>query len=243
MNIPRKFYLRREELKPDTAAQNAIRQGLWMQGVETVDYFDPAEIAGFDDLGPDVGVAGYIGDVQTALLHLGRSLPPNMDYPKELAAFRGRRIFASTLGEVRAKRETCFIKPARDHKLFTGFVWSDTAEGRRDAVAVHDDIPVWVSDPVRFVSEYRTFVLEDEILDCRRYKGDWSKAPNRKIVEQAVDKLKGVAPVAYCVDFGVTHDGATLLVEMNDGYAMGPYGLAPPQYACMITARWRQLIQ
>lgn len=32
------------------------------------------------------------------------------------------------------------------------------------------------------------------------------------------------APNGYGIDFGVTDDGRTLLIEVNDGYALGSYG-------------------
>lgn len=254
--FPRKFYLRREELKPDTAAQNAIRQGLWMQGVEIVDFIDAEEIKTFDDLGPDVGVAGYVSDVLLALQHLGIDPPLLLDYPNELrkTPICQRMIHESTLGKVR--NGTCqlmgwvpqvFIKPSQDHKLFTGFVWSEggTKEQRFQLAPLSDFTPVWVSEVVNFVSEYRVFILNNQILDCRRYKGDWSKAPNHHAVEAAVELMAPKAPMAYCLDVGVVENEAfqdtTLLVEVNDGFAFGGYGLAPPQYACMIAARWRQL--
>ena len=243
-DFPRKFYLRREECAPDTAAQNTIRMGFHMQGVETVDYTSLEEIKGFTDLSPDVGVAGYISDVLMGLQCMGRSPPLLLDYPEELKNFLGRRFFKSTYGYFRESQfngTPWFIKPADDHKLFTGLVYEGTQEQRLTLGYVQDETPIWVSEVVKFVSEYRTFILEDEILDCRRYKGDWSVAPTRKIVEQAVKLMKGVAPKAYCLDFGMTRSGSTSLVEANDGFAMGPYGLAPPQYACMIAARWREL--
>ena len=243
-DFPRKFYLRREECAPDTAAQNTIRMGFHMQGVETVDYTSLEEIKGFTDLSPDVGVAGYISDVLMGLQCMGRSPPLLLDYPEELESFLGRPVYKWTYGEFRAnidKSMVCFIKPADDHKLFTGLVYEGTQEQRLTLGYVQDETPIWVSQLVNFVSEYRTFILEDEILDCRRYKGDWSKAPNRNVVEQAVRCMKGHSPVAYCLDFGITSHGDTLLVEANDAFAMGPYGIAPPQYACMIAARWREL--
>ena len=184
-----------------------------------------------------------ISDVLTALQQLGKDPPLLLDYPEELKSFLGRTVYETTFGEFRDKKHNgpVFVKPSQDHKLFTGLVWEGTREQRYLLGPVQNNVPVWVSGVVNFVAEYRTFIMDGEILDCRRYKGDWSKAPNRKIVEQAVEKMKGAAPVAYCLDFGVTPDGATLLVEANDGFAMGPYGLAPPQYACMIASRWRQL--
>ena len=242
MEFPRKFYLRREELAPDTAAQNAIRHGLWMQGVETVDFIDPTVITTFDDLGPDVGVAGYISDVLIGLQRLEVNPPLLLDYPEELRGYLGRGLVECKFGDVRSSTWRGFVKPSQDQKLFTGLVWDGAHDQRMLLAHVSDQTPVWTSTVVNFVSEYRTFILRNEILDCRRYKGDWSKAPNREVVERAVKDMAKVAPVAYCLDFGVTDTGDTLLVEANDGFAMGPYGLAPPLYACMISARWRELV-
>ncbi len=243
--FPRKFYLRREECAPDTAAQNTIRHGLWMQGVETVDFTSLEEIRTFTDLGPDVGVAGYISDVLTGLQVVGVNPPLLLDYPEELRGYLGRTIYPSTFGQIRDVPfdRPVFIKPSHDHKLFTGLVWTGTHDQRMLMGPVQNNVPVWVSETVDFVSEYRTFILEGEILDCLRYKGDWSRAPLRPIVEQAVQKMGKTAPVAYCLDFGVTEQGETLLVEANDSFSCGPYGLAPPQYACMIAARWREMCE
>ncbi len=49
------------------------------------------------------------------------------------------------------------------------------------------------------------------------------------------------APHAYSLDWGVTDDGRTLLVEMNEGYALGHYGLPPVSYARFLAARWHQI--
>ena len=40
----------------------------------------------------------------------------------------------------------------------------------------------------------------------------------------------------------VTDDGRTLLVEFNDAYSLGCYGLNDIQYAKFISARWSQLL-
>ena len=40
----------------------------------------------------------------------------------------------------------------------------------------------------------------------------------------------------------VTKDGRTLLVEFNDAYSLGAYGLADIYYAKLISARWSQLL-
>lgn len=42
-------------------------------------------------------------------------------------------------------------------------------------------------------------------------------------------------------DFGVDDFGRTLLIEVNDGYALGNYGLSPKQYAEMTMNRWKEI--
>jgi hypothetical protein len=60
------------------------------------------------------------------------------------------------------------------------------------------------------------------------------------VIENAVSEYKN-APNGYAIDFGVTDDGRTLLIEVNDGYALGSYGLFYLDYAKLLSARWAQL--
>ena len=43
------------------------------------------------------------------------------------------------------------------------------------------------------------------------------------------------------MDFGVTADGRTLMIEVNDGYSLGCYGLLYLDYAKLLSARWAEL--
>lgn len=49
------------------------------------------------------------------------------------------------------------------------------------------------------------------------------------------------APNGYAVDIGLTDKGETLLIEVNEGYALGHYGLNALDYAKLLSARWAQL--
>lgn len=237
-----KFYIRHREGYPETEMQDFARRGMWTLNVETVPFEWIDDIDSMEDLGPTVGIAGYIGDVHRGLQKLGKTIPPNIDYPEPLSDFLGRKIWKSTLAEVRASVNRLFVKPL-EHKAFTGFVWNNDQESRMRIVTHHDDSPVWISEPVEFISEYRSFILYRKVIDCRRYKGDWSKAPNRDIVETGMKAMGRRAPHAYTLDWGITADGRTLLVEMNDSYAVGHYGLHPVSYARMLSARWKQMVE
>ncbi len=235
-----KFYIRHREQYPETEVMFYAQHGMWTLNVETAPFHWFEDVDQFDDLGPTVGVAGWLGDVWQGLKKLGKPIPPPLDYPDELREFLGRDVRQSTLGEVRRKVEPIFVKPT-EHKLFTGFVWTADSESRRRVVTLPDEVPVWVADPIDIVSEYRSFMLYESVIDCRKYKGDWSKAPDRAVVQAAMKRFKKVAPAAYVLDWGVTAKGETVLVEANDGMSFGHYGLPPVSYARMIAARWYEL--
>lgn len=61
------------------------------------------------------------------------------------------------------------------------------------------------------------------------------------IIENAINDFKDI-PAGCSLDFGVTNDGRTLLIEMNDGMALGSYGLSDIAYALLLIARWCELI-
>ena len=237
-----KFYIRHREGYPETVLQDSSRRGFAECGVELAPFEWIDDIDEIHDLGPTVGVAGYIGDVHRALKVLGRPIPVNVDYPNWLRHTLGRNIRRGFLGDVRASTDPVFIKPVQ-HKEFTGLVWEGRAEDRRKIVTQSDDVEVWISELVNFQAEYRSFILNDVVIDARLYKGDWSIAPNRKVVEDAAAllALKKEAPRAYCLDWGIDRQGRTLLVEMNEGYALGHYGLNPVLYSRMLSARWYEM--
>lgn len=235
----RKVYIRYREDMPESTSSFAALDGFRKLGVTTAPFYGFGDIDTLDDLGPEVGIVGFVGDVRAALNKMGKPDPYTLDYPPELQDFIRRDIRQTVLREVRETKTPVFVKPVQ-HKLFTGFVWTGSAADRYRLATYESSTPVWVCKPVEFVSEYRCFVLDGEILDVRRYKGNWNEAPFKGWVEEAIQAYKS-APRAYALDFGVTWGGRSLLVEVNDSYALGNYGLPSIPYANMIEARWEEM--
>lgn len=235
----RKVYIRYKEDMPESRNTFTAQEGFRERGVETVPYYGFGDIDTLDDLGPEVGLVGYVGDVQNALKKLGKPLPQPMDYPDELRWWLGRKVWKTTLGEARRLVEPTFIKPAEEEKLFTGFIWRGAGIEAVRVATCPDETIVWCSEVVEFVSEYRVYVKDDQILGVHLYKGSWSKQLDRWAVETAVDQYKS-SPRAYCLDFGVTDANLPKLVEANDAYALGNYGLPSALYAQLIEARWEE---
>lgn len=233
----RKFYIRSKDGFPASEPQSTAFLGFRQRGVEVALFEEGTDLA---DLSPEVGVAGYIGDVWRALDKIGKPRPPSLDYPDALEPFLGRRVWKTTAKEALDRTEEKLFVKSVQQKLLTGFAFTGKFKDKIRMAGIPDTEPVWLSDAVNFVSEYRCFVLRGEILDARLYKGDWGVATDRKVVEAAVAAWPA-APKAYTLDMGVTDDGHTLLVEVNDGFAMGSYGLLPNYYAQMLEARWEEM--
>ena len=184
-------------------------------------------------------IVSYVEDVRTMLGKYG-IVAPEMDYPEELTAFLGRKVWKSRLSEIvnRPENWNIFIKPVEDKK-FTGVV----VRGTKDLMGCGtygEDPEILCSDVVKFVAEWRCFVRYGNILDVRRYKGNWRSNFDYRVVENIVSQFKS-APKGDAVDIGLTDKGETLLIEVNDGYALGHYGLLSLDYAKLLSARWSEM--
>lgn len=188
-------------------------------------------------------VVGWITQVKQAVRNLGIEPPVELDYPEELRRYLGRDVWKDTLHHIYADEKTwpVFVKPVKG-KQFTGKLI--TKLGDLVGLGSQDDRDIWCSTPVKFLSEWRCFVRYGQLIDCRCYKGDFKQHPNYFTVLSAIADYTS-QPAAFTLDVGVVGEGQhkdTLLVEVNDGYAMGSYGLRPFDYAKMISARWSQMV-
>ncbi|VTR99445.1 ATP-grasp domain-containing protein [Tuwongella immobilis] len=210
--------------------------------------FEPAQIEQRTvPLARDTLVAGGVPVVEAALAALGVSVPPADNLPTALTKYRGRRVWTSTWGELRHQYgrtgppEPLWVKSLRRNKGAPSLAVYDAAD-IAEASSLPDGHEVLVSEYVTFVSEWRCFVRHGQILELSRYQGDVFRYPDANVVREAVATLGRAAPAGYGIDFGVLTDGRTVLVEVNEGYSLNPYGLESLEYAELLEARWLQLV-
>jgi hypothetical protein len=137
--------------------------------------------------------------------------------------------------------DAMFIKPREQQKRFTGFVAFDGGDlGRVEALG--RATPVWYSDVVTWRSEQRVFVRNGEIVGVRTYS-DHDEPVDLGVVREAIAtwRATGNMPCACAMDFGVLSDGHTALVEVNDAFSVGAYGLNADVYLDLLIARWEEL--
>lgn len=188
---------------------------------------------------------GFVGEVQGQLARLGIAAP-DMDYPPELSRWMGRAMTRTTIGlaelylyEHPASRY--FIKPVRDKAFDAAFI--DYHEDLRRFSHLPGDTEIWIGPYISLGTEYRCYIYrqkqENLCLGIYRYRGHGGNPVDNEEIA-AMMRAYSAAPAAYTLDVAMGEDGLHL-VEVNDGYAVQNYGLAPCDYAVWLMARWAEL--
>jgi len=184
-------------------------------------------------------------------------------YPEELKDFMHRDVRRGKWSEFRkeAEEKHLFVKPVVQ-KQFIGDVVSSILSTIKMGT-VPEDNEVYICDPVDFLSEWRVYVHDHEVIAVKQYFGkeieNYRLTPSYNTVEEMIKAYKPVAPISYGLDVGIIFKDysdydkrcdprlgsyrETVLVEINDGICLGNYGLDSIHYAEMISARWIELHQ
>lgn len=192
-------------------------------------------------------ICGDMDCMHGAMRQLNIPIPALVNFPSSLTAYLHREIWQDTVGGVRERVESdgqpVFAKPAGRAKIFTGRVFYSGSDLYHLGTTSRRE-PVWCSEVVSWLSEYRVYVNGQDIVSVDCYSGDASIGLDQAVIAQALADYQrsGEAPAAYGIDFGVLSTGKTALVEANDGYALGAYRISSAAYAELLFTRWRQLI-
>lgn len=185
-----------------------------------------------------------IGSVQSTKLFFilnDLKVPDHLGYPTELNNFYHREITKKTIKEL-GSDYPYFIKPV-SIKLFTGDIiysgsmkklFTDYYDG------VKPDTEIYVSEVVDIISEYRCFIHKDKIVGVHYYSGDFWRYPNISIVEDMVSSYDS-SPISYTIDVAVTENDETIIVELNDMWAIGSYGLDRDLYVKLCLDRMNEI--
>ncbi len=210
--------------------------GFKEMGMETLFFetYDELSNSNIEDI-----VVGYVGTAKVRLKDFDKIID-DMDYPDTLSKYLGRRVWRSTVNTVNSNPDMwpVFIKPV-NNKKFKGRVVRDTAD-LIGCGSCYEDYPVYCSEIKEIVSEFRVFVLYGEIIDVRRYGGKWDIHCSKEVIESCIKDFQD-APNAYAMDFGITKENETILIEVNNTCSIGSYGLDPILYAKFLSARWSEL--
>lgn len=220
-------------------------------GAEIIPYRTIDEI--YEQVAAEDIVLDYIDQCNSIFEKFGKK-PHIDDYPENFQQFLGRKVWKDTIDSISSCEEKWsagyFVKPVRS-KVFTGKIISRI----KDLIGCgncRENYEVLVSEKLNIKAEWRCFILYDEIIDVRPY--GMLINPMRKshlyhydtsVLQEMLMEFKNIEnrPMACSMDICVTDDGRTLLMEFNDAYSLGYYGLAPILYAKLISARWSQILE
>ena len=152
--------------------------------------------------------------------------PPNDWMPNLSYNLRQRNIYLMTLGEARKITIPRFVKPPND-KSFKASVCLG-----RDLPLGDDQEPVLVADPVKWLREFRCFVLDGKIQTTSRYfqAGELLFTPPS---DEEMEKIEGVVSKldlpskAIVVDVGEIEGRGWAVVELNAAWGSGIYRCNP----------------
>lgn len=146
------------------------------------------------------------------------------------------------LGEVRRRSkngERWFIKPI-EIKLFTGFILDEMVN--TSIQNIPDSCKVMVYKPLdEILSEWRVYVGEDRIWDMKNYSGDLFKTPSEKYIKSII-KENSDFPISYTIDVGILESGEEVVIEFNDMWAIGNYGIPNDEYLSLLKRRYFDII-
>lgn len=190
------------------------------------------------------GTSPFVGSINTmkSLFRREGVEPSPIDFPAEMSL--GRLVIQMPLSAAvdyfRHGGEVVFIKPV-ETKLFDGMLLQNFSGLHYFEPFLKDNPKCWVSPKMEVRSEFRGFVHRGELVDCRHYSGSFYLRPNYTFIEAAIEDYT-VAPVAYTIDVAVNGEMETVVVECNDFWAIGSYGLEPKLYAQMLADRYFEVI-
>lgn len=205
--------------------------GFIKMGYECIYYKDTPS-----DLTKEDVLVGYISDVQKAFLKLGLNIPESIDYPEELTPFLARKIKKIKYKELK-DNYPYFIKPIH-HKQFAGKVIREF----KDLIGIPEVELYYCKGIIDIVSEWRIYIQDKEIIGVKHYKGDVFRVPQEKIIKEIIDIYK-YQPNTYTIDIGITDINYNFLIEVNDGYSSGNYGLSEIQYAKFLMSGYKQYVE
>lgn len=228
---------------PDSIAlRNAAIDAGWM--VERLASWRPSlaliERPGIDPIpyGEPLFAAVIAESLGLALIEPGFSWLAKL--PREL---RKRNIEFTSLAQARIWKQRAFIKPA-DDKCFPARVYESGNELPPEE-ALGNSVPVLISEPVIWESEFRAFVLERAVTTISIYSrwGETAQASDgawpattaemdavRNFCESVVGPRVSVDfPPAAVLDVGLIEGRGWAVVEANACWGAGIYGCDPRQ--------------
>jgi hypothetical protein len=137
------------------------------------------------------------------------------------AEFLVRQVTRQKLVGALAGTFPSFIKPVTP-KQFRGAVYESSDPLVLECRGLPPDTPVFVSEPVSFTAEVRTFVIDGIVLDAAVYEGSPGAVGGATFVEALTKSMS--LPRAVVIDVGFIDPDGWAVIEFNAAWGAGLNG-------------------
>jgi hypothetical protein len=112
----------------------------------------------------------------------------------------------------------------------------DESNGFTRILLAEKDKSYQVSEEVDIVSEWRGFVFNKQLVDCRCYSGNFRMFPDFEKVDKMICTYQS-SPIAYTLDLYVNYVD-TFCLEVHNFYSCGLYGFRNYNILCQMFSGW-----
>lgn len=195
------------------------------------------------ELCEDSIVYGGVKSVTESLIQLGLEIPDVPTIPNQWKSFAKRKYSVMPFSEISQKIGNnefgFFIKPV-EHKLFNGCPITCFSDFLK-VPHLPPETPIFYSELKNIISEYRCIFQFGELKYGAHYTGDFRAAPDWEQIEYFAKNNDSYIQNAIILDFGVTAEGETILIEANDVISAGYYGTPRHLFCESLEIRWDEL--
>lgn len=149
-----------------------------------------------------------------------------------------------TLGEAHqrvTKGDTIFIKPL-EIKLFTGLVLDGCNYSCLENLPEDTKVIVGEVFDSPIESEWRAYIKNGVVEDIRNYSGDVMVFPDSWYISNVI-KENIDFPINYTIDIGILENGDNVVIEFNDMWAIGNYGVPNDIYLRLLRERYFEIVK
>ena len=200
--------------------------------------FEEVKSGKFDNLIKNnlfVGSVEFMREVFNRVGITNVRVPNNSNREHELLTLKEAHIRVS-------KGESLFIKPY-EIKLFTGLVLDGSKYSCLETIPDETKVMVYQPFTSEIISEWRIYIYNGIIEDARNYSGDFMVIPKKEYIESVLlNDCKGF-PIAYTIDVAVLDNDKLEVVEFNDMWAIGNYGIPNDIYLKLLKRRYFEIIK
>lgn len=200
--------------------------------------FDEVQSGKFNSLIKSNLFVGSVEFMKEVFSKIGKEnvrVPENSNREFKIMTLKEAKIIARS-------GQSVFIKPF-DIKLFTGFILDQMVH--KSISNIPDDTMVMVYDVFKSAikSEFRCYIHRNNIIDIKIYSGDFFSSLNEEYLNKIININKHRFPVAYVIDIGVLESGENVVIEYNDMWAIGNYGMPNDLYLRLLKDRYFEIVK